>query len=70
MRRCRPSPKDVREQIVEGQLKKWFSQVVLAEQPFRDTEQTVGQLITESIATIGENIVVRRFVRFELGEEQ
>ncbi|MFI5291930.1 MAG: translation elongation factor Ts [Candidatus Limnocylindrales bacterium] len=63
-------PEGVRAQIVEGQLKKWFSQIVLAEQPFRDTELTVGQLITESIATIGENIVVRRFVRFELGEEQ
>ena len=62
-------PEAIRSQIVDGQLKKWFGQVVLAEQPFRDTEMTVGQLITESIATIGENIRVRRFVRFELGEE-
>ena len=62
-------PEAVREQIVDGQLKKWFGQVVLSEQPFRDTEMTVGQLITEAIATIGENIRVRRFVRFELGEE-
>ncbi len=62
-------PETIRGQIVDGQLKKWFGQVVLYEQPFRDTEMTVGQLITESIATIGENIRVRRFVRFELGEE-
>jgi elongation factor Ts len=61
-------PAAIREQIVEGQLKKWLQQVVLYEQPFRDTEITVGQLIVESIATIGENIRVRRFVRFELGE--
>ena len=54
---------------MEGQLEKWFQEVVLYEQPFRDTEQTVGQLVIEAIATIGENIRVRRFVRFELGEE-
>jgi elongation factor Ts len=62
-------PEAIRAQIVEGQLKKWLQQVVLYEQPFRDTEITVRQLIVESIATIGENIRVRRFVRFELGEE-
>jgi elongation factor Ts len=59
----------VREQIVEGQLKKWFAEVVLIEQPFRDQDRTVGQLITDAIARTGENIKVRRFVRFELGEE-
>ena len=62
-------PENIREQIVEGQLKKWFQQVVLTEQPFRDTEGTVGELITNAVATIGENIRVRRFVRFEVGEE-
>jgi elongation factor Ts len=62
-------PEAIRAQIVDGQLKKWFGQVVLAEQPFRDTEMTVGQLVIEAIATIGENIRIRRFVRFELGEE-
>jgi elongation factor Ts len=62
-------PAAIRDQIVDGQLKKWFQQVVLSEQPFRDTEMTVGQLILSSIAKIGENIRVRRFVRFELGEE-
>ena len=62
-------PEAVHDKIVEGQLRKWYQQVVLAEQPFRDTELTVGDLLTQSIATIGENIRVRRFARFELGEE-
>ncbi len=62
-------PEHIRGQIVEGQLKKWYAQVVLTEQPFRDTDITVGQLITDRIATIGENIRVRRFTRYQLGEE-
>ena len=62
-------PENIRPQIVEGQLKKWFSQVCLYDQPFRDTDQTVRELINERIATIGENIRVRRFVRYGLGEE-
>lgn len=62
-------PADIRERIVEGQLAKWYQQVVLYEQPFRDTDMTVGQLISDAIARIGENIRVRRFVRFQLGEE-
>ncbi|MDQ3492844.1 MAG: translation elongation factor Ts [Chloroflexota bacterium] len=62
-------PAEIRQKIVDGQLRKWQQQVVLYEQPFRDTEQTVGQLITDSIARIGENIRVRRFVRYALGEE-
>ena len=62
-------PAEIREKIVEGQMAKWYKEVVLYEQTFRDTEQTVGQVVTEAIARIGENIRVRRFVRFELGEE-
>jgi len=62
-------PERVREQIVDGQLKKWYQQVVVVEQPFRDTDITVGQLIVDAIAKIGENIRVRRFVRYALGEE-
>ena len=61
-------PEAVRAQIVDGQLKKWFGEVVLLEQPFRDQDRTVGQLVVEAIAKTGENIKVRRFVRFELGE--
>ncbi len=62
-------PESVRAQIVEGQLRKWFEEVCLLDQPFRDGEETVGQLITNAVATIGENIRVRRFVRYALGEE-
>lgn len=62
-------PESIRPQIVEGQLKKWYAQVCLVDQPFRDEERTVGELITEKIATIGENILVRRFTRYALGEE-
>ena len=62
-------PESVRAQIVEGQLRKWFEEVCLLDQPFRDGEETVGQLITNAVATLGENIRVRRFVRYALGEE-
>ena len=62
-------PEAIRAQILEGQLRKWFEEVCLLDQPFRDGEETVGQLITNAIATIGENIRVRRFVRYALGEE-
>ncbi|HEX7590387.1 MAG TPA: translation elongation factor Ts [Candidatus Limnocylindrales bacterium] len=61
-------PEAIRAQIVEGQLKKWFADVVLVEQPFRDQDITVGQLVTDAIHKTGENIRVRRFVRFELGD--
>ena len=62
-------PENIRPQIVEGQLKKWYSQVCLYDQPFRDEDRTVRDLITEKISTIGENIRVRRFTRYALGEE-
>jgi elongation factor Ts len=62
-------PESIRAQIVDGKIKKWYQEAVLYEQPFRDTEQTVGQLIIDAIARIGENIRVRRFTRYALGEE-
>ncbi len=63
-------PERVVDKIVEGRLDKFFSNVCLMEQEFiKDPDKTVGDLINEKIATIGENIVVRRFVRYELGEE-
>jgi elongation factor Ts len=62
-------PEHLRSQIVEGQLKKWHAEVCLLEQPFRDTDQKVRDLVTTAIATIGENIRVRRFTRYALGEE-
>jgi elongation factor Ts len=55
--------------IVDGQIKKWLAQNVLLEQPYvKNPDLTVGNYLKETIATIGENIVIRRFVRFELGE--
>ena len=62
-------PDNIRDQIIAGQLDKWYAQVCLLDQPFRDEERTVGELITDRISTIGENIVVRRFTRYALGEE-
>ena len=62
-------PEAIRPQIVDGQLRKWYREVCLLEQPFRDTDQTVRELVTDAIATIGEHIRVRRFTRYELGEE-
>jgi elongation factor Ts len=61
-------PAEIRDKIVEGQLAKWTREVVLYEQTFRDTDHTVGDLVRDAIARIGENIRVRRFVRFQLGE--
>ena len=65
-------PAEVKEKIADGRLKKWYAEPggVLLEQPFRDSEQTVRELVTEAIATIGENIQVRRFARFALGEDR
>jgi elongation factor Ts len=62
-------PEEIRPQIVEGQLRKWYSQVCLYDQPFRDEERSVRDLVIERISTIGENIRVRRFTRYALGEE-
>lgn len=62
-------PEHVIERIVEGRLEKFFSEVVLLEQPFiKDQETTVGDLIKQYIAKFGENVVVRRFCRFAVGE--
>ncbi|HEX8024850.1 MAG TPA: translation elongation factor Ts [Candidatus Limnocylindrales bacterium] len=62
-------PAEIQAKIVDGQLQKWFKEVVLLEQPYRDTDRLVRDIVTEAIATIGENIRVRRFTRYALGEE-
>lgn len=55
--------------IVEGQIKKWFAENCLLEQAYvKNPDITVGEYLKQTIATIGENIVIRRFVRYELGE--
>ncbi len=63
-------PERVIEKIVEGRLNNFYKENCLLEQPFvKDEDKTVGDVIKEAIAKLGENIVVRRFVRWELGEE-
>lgn len=62
-------PEKVVEKIAEGKLEKFFSEVCLLEQPFvKDQEINVGTLVKNHISLLGENIVVRRFSRFQLGE--
>jgi elongation factor Ts len=62
-------PANVVEKIVAGKMEKYYSECVLLEQPFvKNPDQTISQLIAERVAKIGENIQVRRFSRFKLGE--
>jgi elongation factor Ts len=64
-------PEKIWEKIIEGKLKKYYEEVCLMNQKFiKDTDITVGTLITNMMAKTGENIILRRFVRFQLGEEQ
>jgi elongation factor Ts len=63
-------PEKVWEKIVEGRLKKYYAESVLLEQPFvKDDSKTVGDLVKEVSGKLGENVIVRRFVRYELGAE-
>lgn len=63
-------PEKIVEKIVEGRMNKFYEELCLLEQPFvKDDKKKVGDLITEAISTTGENIVVRRFARYELGED-
>ena len=62
-------PPAVVDRIVEGKLEKYYAEFVLLEQPFvKNPDLTVGQLVAEKVGQIGENIKVRRFARFRLGE--
>jgi len=62
-------PKEVMEKIVEGKLDKYFTTACLLEQAFvRNPDQTIKDLLTARIQELGENIVIRRFVRFQVGE--
>ena len=61
-------PAEIAEKIVEGQLKKYFAEKTLLEQPFvKDPDTTVGELVKQHISRLGENIVVRQMQRIELG---
>jgi elongation factor Ts len=68
--RATGKPEQVVVKIAEGKLNKWYESVVLLDQPFvKDPDKTVDQLRRELVAKIGENVEVRRFARFQLGED-
>jgi len=63
-------PENVVPKIVEGKLQSFYKDVCLLEQPFiKDDKLTVGDLVTEAAAKVGENVTIRRFARFQLGDE-
>ena len=62
-------PEEVLNKIIEGRLNKFYEENVLVDQPFvKDPSKTIGELVTEKIASIKENISIRRFTRYKLGE--
>ena len=62
-------PAEIIDKIVDGKLAKYYEQVCLVNQPFvKDPDVTIGKLTTDLVAKLGENIVIRRFVRYELGQ--
>ncbi len=62
-------PEHIAEKITEGRLNKWYGEVCLLEQAWvKDQDRKVQEILTEAIAKIGENISIRRFVRYNLGE--
>lgn len=62
-------PEHIAQRFAQGKLERYLSEICLLRQPFvRDETRTVGELVQEAIAKLGENVVVRRFVRYQLGE--
>jgi elongation factor Ts len=63
-------PEKIWDKIIEGKLKKYYEDVCLLDQKFiKDTAITIGTLVNNMIAKTGENIVIRRFIRFQLGAD-
>jgi elongation factor Ts len=63
-------PQEIVERIIEGRVKKFYAETCLLKQPFvRDPSQTIEELLVELRSKTGENIVVKRFVRYQIGEE-
>ena len=63
-------PSEIVEKIIQGRLDKWYQEVCLLEQAFvKDPDRKVSDVVTEAVQRLGENIIVRRFVRFEVGGE-
>jgi elongation factor Ts len=64
-------PAQVIERIIAGQLERYLKDVCLLEQPFiKQSDRTVGEVVQEAVTRLGENVTVRRFARFQLGEAQ
>lgn len=62
-------PQNIAEKMVEGRIEKFYKEIVLLEQPFiKDPDKSIETMLNEKIAKIGENIKIRRFVRYEVGE--
>lgn len=61
-------PADRIQTIVDGKMNKWYESVCLLDQPYRDTDKKIADLVTEAVAKLGENIRVARFARFAVGE--
>jgi elongation factor Ts len=60
-------PEKIQAQIVEGRMRKWESEQALLTQPYvKETDKTVGDLLQDTVQRVGENVVIRRFVRYEL----
>jgi elongation factor Ts len=60
-------PENIQAQIVEGRMRKWESEQALLTQPYvKETDKTVGDLLQDTVQRVGENVVIRRFVRYEL----
>ncbi len=63
-------PAAIAEKVAEGRMEKFYQEMCLLRQSFvKDEEKTIRQLLTDAIAAIGENIVIRRFIRYELGNQ-
>lgn len=63
-------PENILDRIVEGRIKKFVEEVTLMQQPYiRDEDLTIEKFLHETVASLGENIVIRRFVRWEVGEK-
>ncbi len=63
-------PENIAEKVAEGRMEKFFEEIVLMEQHFiKDDDKTIAQLLSETVAGVGESIQIRRFARFALGED-
>jgi elongation factor Ts len=70
MTKAEGKPEAILPKIVEGKMNKWYSEVVLLDQPYvRDDKMTVGDLLKQAVAKMGENVQVRRFAKFRLGQD-